>query len=328
MKGFFIKYWSLLIVGSATIIFCLAAIMQNIFNMELKDSLSLIIAFIGIFTTFGGAYLGAKISGENAVNLSKNQMIIEDLKQYQINNKNFIEDIEKSDVFNKNVQLIKEIRSIENLFDVFKCKNALNELSEYLQKLDRNYKGNLSNIVYYPYYIYLSSLTELLNNLITFVENTKKREREKLVEKIKIIENFSSYENTENEFWKNDFNLVHFDTFESLYNNDNDLINCEYEIVENREEIHNIISEYKNNNRFNCAEFGEFIGKTYRTNGKIRKEKLQINFKDLSDIYNIDKINRNNFNELLNKIHTNYKNIKFKKINEYNEYIFKFYKTE
>lgn len=70
MKDFLIKYLLLLIIGSATIIFCLAAIMQNIFNMELKDSLSLIIAFIGIFTTFGGAYLGAKISGENAIKLN------------------------------------------------------------------------------------------------------------------------------------------------------------------------------------------------------------------------------------------------------------------
>lgn len=64
MKDFFIKYGSLLIIGSATIIFCLATIMQNIFHMELKDSLSIVIAFIGIFATFGGAYLGAKISGQ------------------------------------------------------------------------------------------------------------------------------------------------------------------------------------------------------------------------------------------------------------------------
>lgn len=73
MKDIFIKYWSLLIVGSATIIFCLAAIMQNIFNIELKDSLSILIAFIGIFATFGGAYLGAKISGDNAFKLEKNR---------------------------------------------------------------------------------------------------------------------------------------------------------------------------------------------------------------------------------------------------------------
>ena len=73
MKDFLIKYLLLLVIGSATIIFCLAAIMQNIFNMELKDSLSLIIAFIGIFTTFGGAYLGAKISGDNSRKLYEQQ---------------------------------------------------------------------------------------------------------------------------------------------------------------------------------------------------------------------------------------------------------------
>lgn len=76
MKEFFIKYWSLLIIGSAIVIFCLAAIMQNIFNMELKDSLSLIIAFTGIFSTFGGAYLGAKISGDNALHNIKRQNYI------------------------------------------------------------------------------------------------------------------------------------------------------------------------------------------------------------------------------------------------------------
>lgn len=77
MKDFLIKYGLQSLVGSAAVIFCLGAIMQNVFNMELKDSLSLIIAFIGIFTTFGGAYLGAKISGKEALKLSNRNLFFE-----------------------------------------------------------------------------------------------------------------------------------------------------------------------------------------------------------------------------------------------------------
>lgn len=127
MKDFLIKYLLLLIIGIATIIFCLAAIMQNIFNMELKDSLSILIAFISIFTTFGGAYLGAKISGENAIKLNRynNKRDLVKLKyernikfEYFIENKkNFFEiDIPRSiknhKSINKNIEIIETIEEI------------------------------------------------------------------------------------------------------------------------------------------------------------------------------------------------------------------------
>lgn len=77
LKEYLRRNWPLILIGSVVIIFSLAAIMQNIFNMELKDSLSLIIAFVSIFATFGGAYLGAKISGKEALKLSNRNLFFE-----------------------------------------------------------------------------------------------------------------------------------------------------------------------------------------------------------------------------------------------------------
>lgn len=37
------------------------------------DKLNLLISFIGLFSTFGGAYLGAKISGNNAISLTREE---------------------------------------------------------------------------------------------------------------------------------------------------------------------------------------------------------------------------------------------------------------
>ncbi|MES3642360.1 hypothetical protein ABFV69_11485 [Staphylococcus saprophyticus] len=46
-------------------------------NIDPKNKLqgyTIAISFVGIFATFGGAYLGAKISGENASKLSKKRI--------------------------------------------------------------------------------------------------------------------------------------------------------------------------------------------------------------------------------------------------------------
>ncbi|WP_182579992.1 hypothetical protein [Staphylococcus gallinarum] len=60
-------------------------------NIDPKNKLqgyAIAISFIGIFATFGGAYFGAKISGENASKLSKKENMINDLRNtLQYNNK-------------------------------------------------------------------------------------------------------------------------------------------------------------------------------------------------------------------------------------------------
>ncbi|WP_326515117.1 hypothetical protein [Staphylococcus hominis] len=120
MKDFLIKYLLLLIIGSATIIFCLAAIMQNIFNMELKDSLSILIAFISIFTTFGGAYLGAKISGEENIKLEEQRQSKEYKKEAFILKNEIVEYINKIE---------KNICDWEKNYEIFVIKmfNGENE---------------------------------------------------------------------------------------------------------------------------------------------------------------------------------------------------------
>lgn len=60
-------------------------------NIDPKNKLqgyTIAISFVGIFATFGGAYLGAKISGENASKLAKRESMINDLRNtLQYNNK-------------------------------------------------------------------------------------------------------------------------------------------------------------------------------------------------------------------------------------------------
>ncbi|WP_412771339.1 hypothetical protein, partial [Staphylococcus epidermidis] len=51
------------IIGSSIMIFI-------IYNFEdKKEFIKIVTSIVGLFTTFGGAYLGAKISGDNARNL-------------------------------------------------------------------------------------------------------------------------------------------------------------------------------------------------------------------------------------------------------------------
>ncbi|MGX0340808.1 hypothetical protein [Staphylococcus hominis] len=146
MKDFFIKYWSLLIIGSATIIFCLATIMQNIFNIELKDSLSIVIAFISIFATFGGAYLGAKMSGDNALKIA-NRDINSSLFKIQLY-------IERTENIYSN---------IKRQFDYGKDKNDIFNFQSFLEKADKD--NNQYNEGLYK------NLTTLVDNINLILED-------------------------------------------------------------------------------------------------------------------------------------------------------------
>lgn len=66
-----------------TILAFVFAVGYIISSVDPKHSItgySIAISFIGIFATFGGAYLGAKISGDNAVKLAKKESMINDLR--------------------------------------------------------------------------------------------------------------------------------------------------------------------------------------------------------------------------------------------------------
>ena len=54
-------------------IFTVGYILSNIDPKNKLEGYTIAISFIGIFATFGGAYLGAKIAGDNARNIYEKQ---------------------------------------------------------------------------------------------------------------------------------------------------------------------------------------------------------------------------------------------------------------
>ena len=59
------KKWFVFIFITILLIvfYCIISILKGI---EYTDKITICISFTGLFATFGGAYLGAKISGDNA----------------------------------------------------------------------------------------------------------------------------------------------------------------------------------------------------------------------------------------------------------------------
>lgn len=66
--------WLIFVVGILLFVeFLIIAIKKNEFN----EYFTMILSALSIFATFGGAYLGAKISGDNAIHIMKKQLYIQ-----------------------------------------------------------------------------------------------------------------------------------------------------------------------------------------------------------------------------------------------------------
>ncbi|AQL55447.1 hypothetical protein [Abyssicoccus albus] len=101
-------------------------------------SIQTYISFINIFATFGGAYLGAKISGENASKLLKKELKTSILIDNREENIEFLDRFEKID---KNF-IISINKSATNNFSV----NKLLQYTSHLKKLHIDY-NNLNNVL-------------------------------------------------------------------------------------------------------------------------------------------------------------------------------------
>lgn len=119
------KKWFVFIFITILLIvfYCIISILKGI---EYTDKITICISFTGLFATFGGAYLGAKISGDNA---RKNMEI--QLKAQKAENK-------KSEVFNRK-RLNVEMKN-NRLNDYL---TQLNEYDSILQKIEVEIKNYL-----------------------------------------------------------------------------------------------------------------------------------------------------------------------------------------
>lgn len=130
------------------------------------EAIAIPIAFLNIFATGYGAYLGAKISGENATELMKNQLI---LTEFEKNSNNDIEFLEKFNhiVHNFNLNSILEEKNLD--LEIDKYISARKEFN----KLET--KG-VSRLIRYPFEVFnesfdreikkMEEFTKLLNNRI------------------------------------------------------------------------------------------------------------------------------------------------------------------
>lgn len=75
-----------LFISIILIICSLTSTLSAIFNLKIKDSLTLALSFIGIFTSFVGTYLGARVSAKYSAELERKRQenaTLEKFKQYK-----------------------------------------------------------------------------------------------------------------------------------------------------------------------------------------------------------------------------------------------------
>ncbi|WP_426381606.1 hypothetical protein [Mammaliicoccus lentus] len=160
----------IIIILVIAVVLLLNFLVSKVTNLDLKERLGAILAFIGLFATAGGAYWGAKISGDISRELLRKQLVINTFETK----------------YEKNVKLISKFQSlieeIENecekmeLID-FKFINSKSDNCRLLIKI----KFNLLYIVYkfneYERYCKENNLNG--NNvsilILKDIENVKKR---------------------------------------------------------------------------------------------------------------------------------------------------------
>ncbi|MDW8799351.1 hypothetical protein [Staphylococcus pseudoxylosus] len=100
-----------------TFIFTVGYILSNVDPENKLEGYTIAISFIGIFATFGGAYLGAKISGENASKLAKRESMINDLNRTMQSNNKVLESFNTKGL-KRNLDFYSRKNDLENTFDV------------------------------------------------------------------------------------------------------------------------------------------------------------------------------------------------------------------
>lgn len=120
------------------------------------EAIAIPLSFLNIFATGYGAYLGAKISGENATQLMKDQLIITELIQNSKNDYLFLKDFENiiDQKFSFN---LNEKNKLDILFNYNKAFNLLNEIGH----------EDVSAIIKYPFDEFIS----LFKNVSTQLDN-------------------------------------------------------------------------------------------------------------------------------------------------------------
>lgn len=144
-------------------------------NIDPKNKLqgyAIAISFIGIFATFSGAYLGAKISGENASKLAKKENMINDLRNTLQHNNRILDEF-NNHWLNFELETRLSERNFNNALDIKAYYTSFFKLeSKYDNFLKRNDFGNIFPLLSYEFDELKEMLDILGNNLRKCIKNT------------------------------------------------------------------------------------------------------------------------------------------------------------
>lgn len=219
-----VKYGLIVFVGSLLLIISSYYFLNIIFKLEIKERLTLSLSFAAIFATFGGAYIGAKVSSDNAVKLNKSQMIMEDLKENSTTNKDLINKF-------KNLNIINTINSIGDVRNINQLNNSTITLKDLEKELETilDASTKVSHSVYYPIErlrITIKDSIRSYNNIEGKMNEEFKRSISKQLKKTYNID-------TDDKL----INLVEFDDLKAINNEKLEFVRCEVEIVKDKEKV-------------------------------------------------------------------------------------------
>lgn len=153
-------------VSSLIIVFALSIIQPG----STIEAIAIPIAFLNIFATGYGAYLGAKISGENATRLMKNELIMSDFREHKKEDMRFLKEF--SEIIN-NHNLYKEVDILTFSQRIIPTINA----KRYFNKVKTNL-ADTSQIIRYPTELFIQDFENcgnaaaILNNKLNrYTEN-------------------------------------------------------------------------------------------------------------------------------------------------------------
>ncbi|MGF7194582.1 hypothetical protein [Staphylococcus pasteuri] len=138
LKGFIITLITGIIIAFCYKIFELK-------NVDVKDKLTICISFFSLFATFLGAYLGAKVSSDNARKMQKEQLEIQNLEKNIENNFVYLEE------FSELIQNISSFNymGIFTYFTLFYFKQYKRDFYKSLEDLRRQmiFYNNFMNTI-------------------------------------------------------------------------------------------------------------------------------------------------------------------------------------
>ncbi|KSZ60877.1 hypothetical protein RES1_11785 [Staphylococcus epidermidis] len=219
-----VKYGLIVFVGSLLLIISSYYFLNIIFKLEIKERLTLSLSFAAIFATFGGAYLGAKVSSDNAVKLNKSQMIMEDLKENSTTNKDLINKFKKLNIITR-INLIHNVRNINQL------NNSTTKLKDLEKKLETilDASTKVSHSVYYPIERLRITIKDSIRSYNNIEGKMNKQFKRSISKQLKKTYNID----TDDEL----INLVEFDDLKAINNEKLELVRCEVEIVKDKEKV-------------------------------------------------------------------------------------------